>query len=336
MSSKSMFSILVPVYNAKKYLPECLKSIENQSYRDFEVVLVDDGSTDGSGEICDEWASRHEGCRVVHTPNRGLFLSRRMGFECAMGRYCIPLDADDTLRSDALSVIFDTVQEYEPDIIAFSSSRTRDYENGKNGIPAGYHCGQCLELRRAACSGYANNLCGKAFKRSVVRDALGSFEPLENSSFAEDWAQLLSIVGRASSCCSINECLYWYRPNEASTVHVFDARHIAGLDRAFGELDRFSGEWGSACHDIADASKINHAYGLLTILLSSVDSFESCNADELRKALVRWEIECLKPINIAGRFKKEMLLLFSHRHSLIPRISVIARSVALRLMRAEG
>ena len=99
-----LFSILVPIYNMEKYLPECLCSITKQDYSDYEIILVDDGSTDDSGKICDDFSSENgDMCKVVHKPNGGLMSARRKSFELARGEYCICLDADDLLADGALT-----------------------------------------------------------------------------------------------------------------------------------------------------------------------------------------------------------------------------------------
>lgn len=335
MTQDYLFSILIPVYNAGSYLTDCLKSIDEQTFDSFEVVIVDDGSTDGSGEACDEWASSREWCRVVHTENRGLFLSRRTGFEHAAGEYCMPLDADDTLHPETLASIGRVVNEYNPDMIAFATSRHRDYSKGRNGIPIGYHQGDCLELRKAVCSGYANNLCGKAFKTSVIRNALSQFEPVEDSSYAEDWAQLLSVVDNALSCYSMTECLYWYRPNPGSTVHMFDPRHINGLNGAFVELDRCSKKWGPICRNEAKNSKVSHSYGLLTILYSAEDGSNVCYEDALRDALERWGIEEMAPSTFGGKIKKKLLTEFMQGRVEVVRLSVAVRRALLKLFHGK-
>ena len=91
-----MISIIIPVYNVEKYLRQCLDSIIEQTYRDLEILLIDDGSTDASGKICDEYA-RDQRVRLFHTENRGLSAARNRGLEEAHGDYIAFLDSDDWL-----------------------------------------------------------------------------------------------------------------------------------------------------------------------------------------------------------------------------------------------
>lgn len=90
-------SIIVPVYNVKNYLSDCLDSILNQTYRDFEMILVDDGSTDGSGELCDQYAAQDERISVIHQKNQGLSVTRNHGIARAKGEYLMFVDSDDYL-----------------------------------------------------------------------------------------------------------------------------------------------------------------------------------------------------------------------------------------------
>lgn len=95
-----LFSVCIPVYNTSKYLDECLQSVLCQTETDYEIVLVDDGSTDGSGQICDRYAAQYPHIRVIHKENEGLMMTRRRAFQEARGDYFLCLDSDDYWLSD--------------------------------------------------------------------------------------------------------------------------------------------------------------------------------------------------------------------------------------------
>jgi Glycosyltransferases involved in cell wall biogenesis len=95
-------TIIIPVYNTKEYLPQCVESVLNQSYTDFELILVDDGSTDGSGAICDAYAEKDDRLFVFHKANGGVSSARNMGLEYARGVWVFFLDSDDSLPSQAI------------------------------------------------------------------------------------------------------------------------------------------------------------------------------------------------------------------------------------------
>ena len=113
------FSVIVPVYNAKEYLRECIESVLNQTYADFELVLVDDGSKDGSGEICDEYAGKDTRVKVFHEPNMGQLHSREYGIARSSNEWLLFLDADDYLEKTALEVISGKIGRYACDCVVF-------------------------------------------------------------------------------------------------------------------------------------------------------------------------------------------------------------------------
>ena len=102
MFSGDLISIIVPVYNTEQFLPRCLACIERQTYRNLEIILVDDGSTDRSGAICDEFARKDPRARVIHQENQGLWAARNAGQRVAMGDFLIFPDSDDYFHADML------------------------------------------------------------------------------------------------------------------------------------------------------------------------------------------------------------------------------------------
>lgn len=118
-------SIIIPVYNKAEYLESCLKSLLTQAFSDFEIVCVDDGSTDASGDICDRMASDDSRIRVLHTDNGGVTAARRRGWEACLGRYVMFVDADDGLLPGALQMMYDTIEREGADEV-IATFRTHD------------------------------------------------------------------------------------------------------------------------------------------------------------------------------------------------------------------
>jgi len=129
-----LFSVCIPVYNTSKYLDECLASVLCQTERDFEIVLVDDGSTDGSGALCDQYAAQYPQIRVIHKENEGLMMTRRRGFREARGDYFLCLDSDDYWRSDrVLERIRAMIEEKNCDLVLFNYiAGKEDHANDQN------------------------------------------------------------------------------------------------------------------------------------------------------------------------------------------------------------
>ena len=144
-----MISVIVPVYNVEKYLKECVDSILNQTYADFELLLVDDGSPDGCPQICDGYAARDPRVRVIHKPNGGLISARNEGIRAARGDYVCILDGDDRALGNMLQFIHDTVAGLPepPDMVLFAAHNVySDHtEETLNNVPEGYYDRERLE-----------------------------------------------------------------------------------------------------------------------------------------------------------------------------------------------
>ena len=111
-----MVSIIVTVYNIEKYLEPCLKSILDSTYQDYEVILVDDGSKDGSGMICDHFAEQDGRFKVIHKVNAGVSQARNTGLEAAKGDYITFVDGDDVIHPNMLAVLMDAINEGDYDV----------------------------------------------------------------------------------------------------------------------------------------------------------------------------------------------------------------------------
>lgn len=116
MQGKGLISVIVPVYNVEQYLDACIQSILNQSYSFFEMILVDDGSTDRSGALCDEWQMKDSRIRVFHQENGGLSAARNTGIRYAGGEYICFVDSDDWIASDYLKILYENLLAFHADV----------------------------------------------------------------------------------------------------------------------------------------------------------------------------------------------------------------------------
>lgn len=112
----SIISIIIPVYNAEKTLSRCVNSILNQTFQDWELLLIDDGSTDRSGELCDEYASKDQRIKVFHKTNGGVSSARNIGLDYAKGEWITFIDSDDYIYDN----IFDLIPSYNEDLLIFN------------------------------------------------------------------------------------------------------------------------------------------------------------------------------------------------------------------------
>lgn len=123
-------SIIVPIYNVEKYLEDCINSIINQTFKNFELILVDDGSTDKSGEICDKFVHIDNRIRVIHQVNKGISGTRNMGIDISKGKYILFIDGDDYIHPKMCEILYNQIEFNNSDLAIFQFKRTKkDYYN---------------------------------------------------------------------------------------------------------------------------------------------------------------------------------------------------------------
>ena len=223
---KPYFSVLIPVYNVEKYLSACLESVLRQSFTDYEIILVDDGSKDKSGSICDVYATRYsEKIRVQHKPNRGLLSARRAGLQLTNGYYVCFLDSDDCWAENTLARLHDIIETTYSDIVFFRWNRINE-----NGVSMGTpepgvfdHSGliekKVIFERMLSTSGL-NSLCLKCCRYELF-DIDTDYTSFYNIQNGEDLIQSLPVLYNANSFYYLNEPLYQYRVNMTSITHVY-------------------------------------------------------------------------------------------------------------------
>lgn len=133
---QELVSIIVTVYNIEDYLPHCLNSISNQTYKNLDIVLVDDGSTDSSGKICDSFALKDSRCHVVHQTNQGAYMARNTGKKEAKGAYLYFMDGDDYMHQDAIRVMYKAINSNneEFDIAIIGHKRTDNFNENTMAV----------------------------------------------------------------------------------------------------------------------------------------------------------------------------------------------------------
>ena len=221
--SEIQASVIVPVYKAEKYLRRCLDSIAAQTYKDFEVILIDDGSPDRSGEICDEYAAKDTRFRVFHQKNRGVTKTREIGINKAQGKYVFWVDADDYIDAFLLEKVMKQFKETDSDIVIYGS-----YElQGDNVIRTKSWTNQPIEYwRRAAINGKENNLWNFAVLRKYWQ---GEQAPKEMARAAADGYMVIRLFMKATHVEALPDHLYYYwRDNADSITHDFSGKRYQG------------------------------------------------------------------------------------------------------------
>lgn len=226
MQNKLLISVIVPVYNVGEYLDECIESIVKQDYRDIEVVLVDDGSTDNSGDICDVWSLKDSRIKVLHKENGGLSNARNAGLSVAGGEWIRFVDGDDMLPLNSLSCLMDFAAQ-DVDIVA-GKYRTFDMT-----VPviAGKSSG-CMLL-----DGFSS-LCEMLYQRhlsssssdKIFRRKLFDLVKFKEGIVYEDLECLARLLPLCQKVAVISDIIYFYRKRPGSILFVFNRKRLDVLD----------------------------------------------------------------------------------------------------------
>lgn len=207
---KVKISIIIPVYNAEEYLDRCLHSVLDQDFTSFEVILVDDGSTDASALICDRYSSTDPRFVTLHQPNAGVSAARNAGINMAQGEYVMFLDADDALLPYALENMMDCIGE--EDVVVGG------YGAFIEGVPS-------KEVKPAATRSYKGNEYQKFFQENILRNcelldspwaklfkmkAIGDIRFDVSLNYAEDKLFVFEVLSRSSSVLTVSHAVYGY------------------------------------------------------------------------------------------------------------------------------
>lgn len=215
-----LFSFIVPVYNTSKYLDKCMESLLCQKGADFEILLIDDGSTDNSGKLCDHYAKQYPDIvRVIHKENEGLLLTRRRGLQGAKGDWFINVDSDDYIAPDLLESVISTIDRYQPDMVMYNFQYFTDVgeiTSSKLKIPneSVFNTDNKEQVYAyRLLSNDINSMCMKALKREIV-DVDADYHDCGIRNMCEDAVQVLPLLTNAKKIVYLNEPFYQYRKGE--------------------------------------------------------------------------------------------------------------------------
>jgi glycosyltransferase involved in cell wall biosynthesis len=249
-----LLSILVPVYNSERYLIECFESALGQTGDDFELVLVDDGSNDGSGAICDRYAAQYpDRVRVIHQPNGGLIMARRAGIRAAKGEYCMFLDADDAYEPNCLATIRETIRETGADVVIFNNYSFFEEDGKVEPNRAAFADGSVFEgtakrliYEKLIASEELNNIWFKAIRTELLQADDTDYPFYADNPHGEDLLQSLYPLTHAQKIVYRDKRLYRYRRHRSSMTRQMDAQRLILLfdRRGFDQLRHYMTIWG--------------------------------------------------------------------------------------------
>lgn len=226
-------SIIVPVYNASRYLCECIESILSQSFRDFELILVNDGSTDDSLDICKKYEKSDDRIIVVSQANGGVSKARNRGLDVAKGKWITFADADDYFLDDALSILSERAMQTGTDLVLANAMKL------KNGKLSELHKLKSEVLPNAIMSIKHFALWGYLFNADIIRKYKLKF--IEGLAYSEDRLFIYQMARYCKTIAFCNKPIYVYRINDASACSSQNGVRKAchHIDAAF-YLDQFA------------------------------------------------------------------------------------------------
>lgn len=247
MSARPFLSIIIPVYNAEKYLPCCLDSILAQQFTDYEIILVDDGSTDRSPAICDEYGAAHPQIHCLHQANSGHTAARQNGLRASSGQYIAFVDSDDWVSPEMYDHMCAAAIDNHADIVHCNFTAVMPEKEKVCGIPfpAGFYdkaklmetvYPNMIYFGTYFVFGIAPNLWNKIFRRNLVEKYL--FQIPHDIIVGEDGPVTYACMLEASSVFFCEEAYYYYRSNADSLCHKMDTGRLRENHSMFETYDR--------------------------------------------------------------------------------------------------
>lgn len=226
-STDILFSIVVPIYNVEMFLEQCINSIIAQTYDHFELILVDDGSTDNSAKMCDLYQEKDARVRVVHKKNGGLVSARKAGIAVAQGDYAVCVDSDDWIDENHLLELKKVIDKYKPDVICFDHFEVNHGEAATRSIPFRRGIYTKDDIVREVYPHLIRDRKGNAFPPAIWAKAfamdLYRLEQLsvdDRIKIGEDASCIIPCIAKANSIYILDKALYYYRRNNISMTKV--------------------------------------------------------------------------------------------------------------------
>ncbi|MCE2158366.1 glycosyltransferase [Streptococcus thermophilus] len=283
-----MISIIVPVYNVEKYIDRCINSIMSQTYTDWELLLIDDGSTDRSGDICEEYALRDKRIKCFHKANGGQSSARNLGLVYSNGEQIVFCDSDDWLSKDFLSICIEEYEKFDADIV---TTNYYIYDDKKciQSFDGGLEIEICNNERAMKKllenDGTSSSVCGRIYKKELFDNIR-----FEDGMLFEDAAISYKIFIQAQIVVFISQPLMYYFQREGSTMSRRDKK--IRMDEIHAAHMRYEEVRKLYSNEISEAAFSNYVYDFIHVFecfirdgfdLSDIKYYDSYLRGELGK-----------------------------------------------------
>ena len=239
-----LLSVIIPAYNLENYIEECVNSVRNQTYKNLEIIIVDDGSSDGTFDICQRLAKEDERIVVVSQENVGVTMARNKGLSLANGEYVGFVDGDDYIEPDMYRCMMENAENNDMITCGFfhhiSNSRVQEYYDGFEG---NYHTKEQLQevlgrmlydFETGKANEVSTNVCNKVFRRHLAKAIMEKISP--DVFYGEDAIFVYQYLLKCHSLCFLRVPFYHYRYREDSVCHSKNERMLENINRLYLEL----------------------------------------------------------------------------------------------------
>lgn len=301
-----LISVIVPIYNLENYIDRCIKSIANQTYQNLEIILVDDGSTDGSREVCDKWEKTDKRIKCIHKVNGGLSSARNIGIDAANGDFIAFVDGDDWIDSSMYEILYTAIATTNGEI-ATCGMYLSDGKSKKK-----YRCVSKIQeydkksvIKEILLDHSVDvSVCNKLYRKKVfesLRFPLG-----ENN---EDAAVALESIENVSRFVHVGVPLYYYFQREKSISHTYDMKNLDDLYKHSLQIENSIRRDYPELEKYANVYVLNQIITIIKCLLKDKNVNREREMETYRKALKNYESkDVVKYLTI----KRKVLLLLIH------------------------
>ena len=236
MMHSPLVSVIVPVYKAEKCIHRCLDSLLLQTFHNYEILLVDDGSPDRSGEICDEYAAKEARIKVFHKENGGVSSARQCGLDNAQGEYIIHTDPDDWLEPYMLEELYKKAKSEDADIVG--CDYFNEYYDHKEYVAQVYDTDKATMMNNLFIN---RNMSHSLWSHLVKRELylLNNISFIKGINLGEDLVVMIKLHFYADKCTSVSKPLYHYYCHSSSMVNSMSRQNIIEIKNAIREIDNF-------------------------------------------------------------------------------------------------
>ena len=230
-------TVIVPVYNTEKYLYRCIDSILAQTFTNFELLLIDDGSNDASGQICDEYTTKDNRVRVFHKKNGGVSSARNLGLDNAIGKYIMFVDSDDYMMPGMLEVMLSALESKKADLVVCGTMET----GGGYWRPVADVDYSINQLNDHFVTLLHTELLSPPWNKILKKKIIGNIRFSEDISFGEDLLFNIQYLKKCETISFIKEAPFYHeKENENSLVVKFNRNRLLDIEKVWVVVERFS------------------------------------------------------------------------------------------------